>query len=223
MTLPLEGGIKKREDMTAVILAGGENRRLPVLKSCLKVDGRRIIDSNIELLKGLFDRVVISTNAPELYLYLGVPMIGDILRHRGPMTGIFSVLLGTGEPEVFVFACDMPFIKPELIRYIVDKYRGQRTEDRTQNSEVKKWDVVVPVFDRKPQPLFGIYSKNIINTVEERITRGQRGLREMLTELRVLYIKEEEVRDIDPSGRSFVNINTIEDYEREIGGKICLV
>jgi molybdopterin-guanine dinucleotide biosynthesis protein A len=42
-----------------------------------------------------------------------------------------------------------------------------------------------------------------------------RGLREFLKKIEVLYISEDEVRAIDPEGRSFVNINTVEDYERE--------
>ena len=45
----------------------------------------------------------------------------------------------------------------------------------------------------------------------------------MLTEINVLYIKEEEVRQIDPEGRSFLNINTMEDLEKVRGGNICLV
>ena len=48
-------------------------------------------------------------------------------------------------------------------------------------------------------------------------------LRSFLKGIHVYYINEEEVRAIDLEGRSFININTIEDYRKEIGGKICLV
>ena len=58
--------------------------------------------------------------------------------------------------------------------------------------------------------------------MEEGIERGVRGLTEFLRERDVLYICEEEVRSLDPEGRAFVNINTVDDIEGE-GGKICLV
>jgi molybdopterin-guanine dinucleotide biosynthesis protein A len=41
----------------------------------------------------------------------------------------------------------------------------------------------------------------------------------MLEEVDVHYIEEEEVKKIDPEGRSFVNINTLEDYKRELGSR----
>ena len=84
----------------------------------------------------------------------------------------------------------------------------------TSGSEMTEWDAVIPVFEGKPQPLFGIYSKNILDIIEERLNKGLKKLKDMLTEINVLYIKEEEVRQIDPEGRSFLNINTMEDYKR---------
>lgn len=202
--------------MTGTILAGGENRRIPLLKGHIEFNGEKIIDSSVNLMRNLFGRAVISTNTPELYFYCGAPMIGDIINQRGPLTGIFSVLSNIKDDAIFVAACDMPFLNERLIRYMVDKYNNF-------NSGTNKWDAVIPVFEGKPQPLFGIYSKNILGVVEERLNKGLKRLKDLLTEINVLYIKEEEVRQIDPEGRSFLNINTMEDLEKVRGGKICLV
>ena len=194
--------------MKALILSGGENKRLSIIKGFLELKGRRIIESNIELLKGIFDSVIISTNNPECYFYLDVPMVGDVLNYRGPMTGILSALVNSGDPELFVTACDMPFIKPELIRYIVGRWTDRR-------------EAVIPIFDGKPQPLVGIYSRKLVSKMEESIRTCRRGLRDFLNTIEVHYIEEEEVRGIDQEGKSFVNINTIQDYEREriaVGG-----
>ncbi|KAF0145948.1 MAG: molybdopterin-guanine dinucleotide biosynthesis protein A [Nitrospirae bacterium] len=191
--------------MTGIILAGGENKRIPVLKGHIEINGQRIIDSGINLLKNFFDRVIISTNTPELYFYCGVPMIGDIIKQRGPIAGIFSVLSNTGD-DIFVTACDMPFIKPELVSLLVARCALHE----------ENWDAVIPVFEGRPQPLLGIYSKNILSVIEERLRKELRSLKDMLTELKVLYIKEEEVRETDPEGRSFVNINTMEDFKKAV-------
>ena len=191
--------------MTGTILAGGENKRIPVLKGHIEINGQRIIDSGVNLLKNFFDRVIISTNTPELYFYCGVPMIGDIIKQRGPIAGIFSVLSNTGD-DIFVTACDMPFIKPELVSLLVARCALHE----------ENWDAVIPVFEGRPQPLLGIYSKNILSVIEERLRKELRSLRDMLTELKVLYIKEAEVRETDPEGRSFVNINTMEDFKKAV-------
>ncbi len=196
--------------MDALILAGGENKRLPVLKGFLEVNGKRIIESNIELLSRIFDRVIISTDKPELYFPFGVLMIGDIIKYRGPMIGIFSALTVPEISEIFVTACDMPFINTALVKHIVNRWS-------------EKWDAAIPSFAKRPQPLLGIYSKRIVGDMEKIIKQGKRSLREFLHKINVLYIEEEEVRSIDMEGRSFVNINTMEDFQKETGGKICLV
>ena len=194
--------------MIGAILCGGENTRIPVLKGFLKVEGRTIIRRSIAVLGGVFERVVISTNTPERYFSFGLPMIGDISRERGPMTGIWSVLAATGEEAVFVVACDMPFVSGELVRYMVKEHTAGSTEQR--------YDAVVPVFGGRKQPLFGIYSKGVTDTIEAMILKGERSLTGMLTGLRVKYVGEDEVRALDPVGDSFVNINTMGDYEEVI-------
>jgi molybdopterin-guanine dinucleotide biosynthesis protein A len=193
--------------MDGLILAGGENKRLPFLKGFIEINGEKIIESTVSLFKRIFQRVMISTNNPELYFYLGTSLIGDTMKYRGPMTGIYSALTVPGVSEVFVTACDMPFINGILVEYMVSKWES-------------KWDAAIPVFDNKPQPLFGIYSGKIADRIADSIKNEKRSLREFLKTIHVLYISEERVRSIDREGKSFVNINTLKDLEEE-GGKIC--
>ncbi|MCE5193981.1 MAG: molybdenum cofactor guanylyltransferase [Nitrospiraceae bacterium] len=191
-----------------MVLAGGENKRIPVLKGHIEINGTRIIDSSIRLLKDFFRKIVISTNSPEHYFYCGLPMIGDVLKERGPATGIYSVLKSTGAEAVFVVACDMPFVHSDMVSLLVGSYK----------SDCKGRHAVVPIFDNKPEPLLGIYSKSTVNVIQSCIKEGRRSLREMLKQMDVLYIKEKDVRSVDPDGRSFININTMEDLNKTIGG-----
>lgn len=195
--------------MVAAILTGGRNRRLPFLKGFLETGGRRLLESHLEMLRGIAGRVVISANEPELYFYLGVPVIGDVVKPAGPMSGILSVLLCTGSDEVFVTACDMPFIKPELIRYIIDNRAGQAT---------------VPVFGGRPEPLLAVYASGVMETAGRMLREGRGAMTDLLGRIDVNYIEEKDVRRIDPEGRSFTNINTLTDFERAFsGGKTCSV
>jgi len=201
--------------LIGVILAGGENRRIPALKGFLSVEGKAIIERSIDTLTGTIGRTVISTNMPEKYFCFGLPLIGDIKEEKGPIIGILSVLAATGEDSIFVVACDMPFVSGNLIRYMVASFEGKMTG----GAHV---DAVIPVFEGKTEPLFGVYTSGVMKTIEGMIHQGRKGLIAMLEGLHVHYITDEEVRPMDPGGASFVNINTMEDYER-IGGKTCLV
>jgi molybdopterin-guanine dinucleotide biosynthesis protein A len=196
--------------MDALILAGGENRRMPLIKGFLEIRDGRIIEVTIQRLRKVFNRIIISTNTPEHYYYLGLPMVGDIIQVRGPMTGIFSVLSLPDISVVFVTACDMPDINGILIKYIAGRWRSE-------------YDAVVPVFNNEPQPLLGVYAKSVVRRMEEALNHEKKSLRGFLRDSNVLYIQETDVRKIDPDGRSFVNINTMQDFEKETGGKTCLV
>lgn len=196
--------------MDSLILAGGENTRMPFPKGFLPIHGRRIIDQNIDLFRGIFRRIFISTNTPERYFYTGAEMVGDILPQKGPMTGIYSVLKVPGVSEVFVTACDMPFINVILMKFLIGRWKSGM-------------DALIPFYRKMPEPLFGIYSSNIAEAMASSIREGNRSLKDFLERTNVHYIDEQAVRQRDPEGKSFVNINTLEDYQRETGGTACLV
>jgi molybdopterin-guanine dinucleotide biosynthesis protein A len=185
------------QDCTGIILAGGENRRMPVLKAFIKINGKKIIERNLTIFKRLFKEVFIVTNQPNLYVYLGIPLLGDIYTIRGPMTGIFTSLVNASHHWVFVTACDMPFINPALIRHITSQRNGH--------------DAVLPQLKDTSEPLFACYSKRLIPSMEKAILSGRTSLQDFLTNKRVKYILEKEIRKIDHKRASFININTPED------------
>ncbi len=184
--------------MDAVILAGGDNRRFRSPKALAEIKGRKIIEGTSELLKQHFNSVFLSTNTPELFFYLGLPMIGDIVEQRGPVAGIYSSLYSTGAQELFVVACDMPFIRGDVISLIVNAYREH--------------EVVLPRYAGKPEALLGIYPCSVLPVLRDRLARGRLSLWDLDSDLSPQYVSEEEVADVDPEGRSFVNVNTLAEY-----------
>ena len=201
------------EEITAaVILAGGRNMRFGTLKSFINIEGRPIIARNLELLKELFHEVFISTNLPEPYFHLGAPLIGDVLPSRGPMSGIYSALINAKGPGVFVVACDMPFLNKKAVTFILERRLSHCKESGP-------CDAAVPVFNNRPQPLSGIYSRTLLPYLEEGIVHEKTALIRFLHEVNTYFIKEPDMRTIDPGGRSFMNINTVEDYEIQVRSK----
>ncbi len=212
------------EDCTGVILAGGENKRMPVLKAFIEVEGKKIIERNLKIMRQLFNEIFIVTNQPELYAYLGVPMFGDVHDIRGPMTGVLTALMNSSNKWIFVSACDMPFINPGLIRFMADErhnpvclpiLNARQKKDFTVMPRSDIYDVVVPVLHHRAEPLFAFYSIRVLNSLEQFILSGKKGIKDFLLnhDKRVKYISSEEIKNIDPDLRSFINLNTPEDIE----------
>ncbi|HAK88717.1 MAG: hypothetical protein A2077_05100 [Nitrospirae bacterium GWC2_46_6] len=193
--------------MTGVILAGGENRRFPTLKGFIKTCGSTIIEKNLSLMKGMFDTVFISANMPEKYFFLGVPLVGDALPSQGPMSGIYSSLINAKEDCIFVVACDMPFVSGDVISLICRKHEEAYS---TSNGV----DAVIAIRNGEPQPLLGIYCKSVLPRLEDLILKGRTSMKRFLSEIKTNFIEESVIMTVDPAGTSFVNINTLEDYEK---------
>jgi molybdopterin-guanine dinucleotide biosynthesis protein A len=206
--MPAEGGVIL-DGIAGIILAGGRNSRFPIQKGFIRIGGVTIIERNLGIMRSLFRDVMISTNVPESYFYLGAPLVGDVLPSCGPLTGIYSALLNSRDPAVFVIACDMPFVEAGVISLVCGKYKECSLKER--------FDAAIPVFGGRPQPLFGIYCKDALPALEKGIMNDKVALKLFLSEIRTLYIEEEEVRAIDLQGKSFVNINTVEDFKMITG------
>ncbi len=209
------------KDCTGIILAGGENTRMPVPKAFIKSNGKPIIEQNLKAYKELFKEKFIVTNQPEMYVQLEVALLGDIYDIRGPMTGIFTALTNSSSQWVFVSACDMPFINKEIIEYMASKRNG--------------YDAVIPnspyppqsplgiesyrlgkVEGKRVEPLFAFYSKKLLVSMEKAVLSDRRGLRDFLRNKKVKYITDKEIRGFDPGARAFVNLNTPEDVKRHL-------
>jgi molybdopterin-guanine dinucleotide biosynthesis protein A len=180
--------------MTGIILAGGENRRMGRDKAFLKLDGLPLIEHVLETLRGIFSKTIIVTNTPSAYASYDTVVITDAVDKRGPLTGIYTGLLHSTDEYNFIVACDMPFLNPDLIRYMAGLVQGQ--------------DIVIPKVSDRVEPLHAIYSKGLLPLIEMRLRQDARQLQGILGEARVLYVTETEVVRYDPEIRSFENLKT---------------
>ena len=198
------------KDCTGVILAGGENTRMPVPKAFIKVNGKPIIENNLKIIKELFREVFIVTNQPENYVHLRTPMLGDIYNIRGPMTGIFTSLVNSSNPWVFISACDMPFLNKDLIEYMASKRSGHDAIIPNSPLGIESYRLTKGGH-RGVEPLFAFYSKRLMTSMEKAVLSGKRGVKDFLKGKKVKYIPISEIRKFDPEARSFINLNTPED------------
>ena len=85
-------------------------------KALMDVGGRRIIERVAEVLRQVTDDLLLVTNTPERYAWMGCPMVPDVFPDAGSLGGIYSGLKAAPGEAAFVVACDMPFLALDVAR-----------------------------------------------------------------------------------------------------------
>ncbi len=181
--------------VAAVVLAGGRSTRMGADKATVPFCGRRMIDVVIERLRGLTDEVVVCARERGTLEPILVPVVEDTEAYAGPLPALVAGIRAAGTPRVVAVACDMPFLNVPLLAHLT----GALDEET---------DAVVPVTADGPQPLHAAYGDCAVEPLLAALAAGERSLRGALERLRVRWVGEEVWRGIDPTGRSFQNVNT---------------
>ena len=183
--------------MTAVVLAGGESRRMGKDKAFVTLGGIPLIERVLHVVRPIFKKTIVVTSRPEKFLGLGVPVHGDEVSGMGVLGGIYTGLLRAQTRYIFVFSCDMPFLNGDLVRFMKEKYSC--------------YDIVIAKRDHILETLHAVYSKECIGPIEDHLRNGDRKIINFFPEVRLRIIKKEDFSSIDPEGLSFFNVNTPED------------
>ena len=186
--------------IAGIILAGGMNRRMEGRnKALLSVGEQSIVGRLIELFQDLFEQVILVTHLPLEFVDWNCLMVSDLLPVRGSLTGIHAGLFYARTSHAFITACDMPFLKGEMVQLLMNNLEPQ-------------WDVIVPVTPEGYQPLCAVYSKRCLKTIENQAAKGAMKISSLYSKVKVKKIFEENLREIDPDLISFFNINSQEDW-----------
>lgn len=189
-----------KERLTAAILAGGKGSRLIAHKGLLEIEGKAIIKRQLEILRPIFDNIIIVTNSPQAYKDLGATLVSDIILGKGPLGGIYSALKQSDTLYNFIVASDMPCLNSLLIRYMSSKISG--------------YDAVVPELGGRLEPLHAFYAKACLSAIENQLKNNNLKITDFLAYVRIEKVSKEELFQFDPQQLSFLNINTPKDYEK---------
>ncbi len=97
-------------------------------------------------------------------------------------------------PHCLIVACDMPFLDPPLLAYLLEQAPG--------------WDVVVPYVDGHLEPLHAVYARSCQEVVGEMLARGETCPLDLYPRVQTRYVGPEEIAGFPGAWRSFVNLNT---------------
>lgn len=191
----------KTPSVTGIILAGGESRRMGgINKALLEVGGRRIVQWVADSLTELFREVIVITNSPEDFRFLGLPMFQDRVPGCGSLGGLYTGLSYCSGDYGFLVACDMPFLRQDVISYMVGMIAAQ--------------DVVIPRVRGHLEPLHALYSRRCLPFIEGLLAHADLKILNLFDEVEVVELAEAELAGFDPQFRFIINLNNPEDLAK---------
>ena len=184
---------------SAIILAGGRSSRMGTPKAMLPFDGEPLIAHIVRSFASTFDDIVIVAAPQQELPSLRARIVHDEVAYQGPVGGIVYGLQAAEGELGFVTSCDSAFVNTSLVTHLLSSAHG--------------FDVVVPRWDDRFQPLLSVYRKTVLPFLESQLARGELRPVYLFDRVRTRVVEEEEIRRFDPEGTSFFNMNTPADYE----------
>jgi molybdenum cofactor guanylyltransferase len=189
------------EAATPIVLAGGAGTRLGgVNKALVEVGGRRVVDRLLAALRPLGGDIVLVNNDGSLAGIPGTRVVPDAEPGAGPLMGLYSGLQAVTTPLAVAVACDLPFVSTDLLRGLLALAEG--------------YDAVVPVLGEQPEPLHAVYRAACAPAIQNALAQGRKRVNSFFDDVRVRYVREDELRAWDPELRSFLNVNRPDDLAR---------
>ncbi|MGZ7114594.1 MAG: molybdenum cofactor guanylyltransferase [Halobacteriota archaeon] len=171
-----------------------------VEKASIKLCGKPILNHIVEKLSECVDEIIVVARdeAQQKKLHLaGVTVVRDKVQGFGPVAGICSGLEASSFEYSFVAACDMPFIKADVVDLLFRKAVG--------------YDVAIPY---PLEPLHAVYRREAtIRAAKAAIRRHKGAIMYIVDQLQANYVSKEEIRAVDPELCTFFNINDFEDVK----------
>ena len=198
---PFEGEAMAR--VTGIILAGGRSSRMGADKASLQFLGVTMLQRSVDRLGPIVDELVL-VGAPGRPLSAvtterPVRSVEDPVEGEGPLVGIAAGLEACRGGAAIVVAVDMPFVEAPLLRRLVERL-----------DDAHRW--VVPFAEGRPQPLCSAFATSALPVLRTHLEAGDRAPMTVAADLEAYRMQPEEWRELDPAGRSFVNVNTPEEF-----------
>jgi molybdenum cofactor guanylyltransferase len=189
-------------EVTGVLLAGGKSLRMGKDKRHLVVGEQTLLHRGLTVLRSIFQEVLVVIAQDSSPLDIDARVIRDLVPDGGSLGGIYTGLMQARTPCIFVVGCDMPFLNQSVITHIM-----------TQRAAA---DIVMAKLAGRLHPMHALYGRRCLPAMEQMILARQLKIQDLVSHasIQVRYLTEADLHSIDPSWRSFHNVNTPEDFER---------
>lgn len=182
------------EMRSALVLAGGFSTRFGERdKATAQLDGEPLVCHVVDGVAPVVDEVVVSCREEQRDAIASAlsdvdyRMAADPIADGGPVAGIRTGCRVANGDWTFVTACDMPFVRSDLVTTLFESARE---------------DGAVPRIDDRQRPLAAVYrTDSVVEAADTTIRTGARDMRTLLDRLSVATVEEpaapRTVEDID--------------------------
>jgi molybdopterin-guanine dinucleotide biosynthesis protein A len=187
-----------RADVTGIVLAGGQGRRMGgVDKGLVLLDGRPMAAHVIERLAPQVGPILVNANQnADRYAALGHPVVPDAVGgYAGPLAGLHAGLSRAATPFVVTVPCDSPFLPPDLVARLADGLAHARAVL-----------AVAKTFDQ-PHPVFALVRRDVLPNLAAFLDAGGRKIDAWYASLAVVEVPFDDCAD------AFRNINTRDELD----------
>jgi len=188
----------ERTDITGVVFAGGQGRRMGgVDKGLVALGGRPLVAHVIDRLAAQVGALVINANQNrDRYASFGYPVVADVVPDfAGPLAGLHAGIAAATTPYVVTSPCDSPFLPLDLVARLAAAFDAQPIDL-----------AVARTFDQ-PHPVFSLVRSDVRPHLEAFLRGGGRKIDAWYATLRVVEVGFDDEPD------AFRNINTMAELE----------
>jgi molybdenum cofactor guanylyltransferase len=189
-------------DITAVILAGGQGRRMGGQdKGLLDFGGRLLIEILIEALQNQQLGIMINANRNRsTYQSYGYPVIRDDLEDfQGPLAGFASAMAAVKTDFILTLPCDSPMLADNFAGRFIDVHNREQAP------------VCVAHDGERLQPVYALINTGLLDDLKRFLRSGERKID------RWYALYDYTTVDFSSDATMFENINTPEDQQRLLG------
>jgi molybdopterin-guanine dinucleotide biosynthesis protein A len=185
-----------RDDVTGLVLAGGQGRRMGgVDKGLVGLNGQPLIAHVLARLAPQVADVLINANQNvERYAAFGAPVVSDAVGgFAGPLAGLHAGLTRATREFVVTVPCDSPFLPTDLVARLA----AARAAHDAQLAVAKTYD--------QPHPVFALVKRDVLPHLAAFLDAGGRKIDAWYATLRVIEVAFDDEAD------AFRNINTVDE------------
>lgn len=185
-----------KENITAVVLAGGRGRRIGGQdKGLVEVGGRPLIEHILDLVTPQVSAVIINANRnQQVYAGYGYPVISDNLTdYQGPLAGFAAALAACETDYIMTLPCDGPYVPTDLVGRLSSAIKNNNAE------------LAVAHDGQRMQPVYALIPRSLLESLQEFLDAGDR-------KIDLWYARHDTaLADFSDVIDTFFNINTEED------------
>ncbi len=169
-------------------------------KALLNLAGKPVLQYVIDAVAPLTDDLFLGTNTPQRYRQFKAPAVPDIMPGKAALGGIYTAIARARHPWVFVVACDMPLLNPQVITFLAAR--------RNQT------DVVAPRIQKQPETMHSFYHKRCLPRIKPYLEADRLKVIGFFDDVTVTYVDKDALHSVVLSFDFLTNVNTPREFTK---------